>query len=302
MPIHLGPLSRRQFLTRALAAGAGLALGPELVAAAQTTDENSWALLSDTHLAAERKLSFRGVNMAEYFEKVSAELLALPSRPAGVFINGDCAYNTGQKEDYALLTELLKPIRESQVPVHLALGNHDNRERFWEALADEKNTPRPLADRQVALLRCPRANWFILDSLETTLSTPGLLGREQLDWLSRALDANPEKPALVLIHHNPGINGGNMGLKDTFALLEVIRARKQVKAYTYGHTHHWSVEQDGSGIHLINLPPVGYVFQQGEPSGWVHANLGVSGMKLELRCVDPTHKAHGQQFNLQWRV
>ena len=301
MPIHLGPLSRRQFLTRVLATGAGVALGPRLAGAEQSTDQNSWALLSDTHLAAQRSLSFRGVNMAEHFEKVSAELLALPNRPRGVFINGDCAYNSGEKSDYALLTELLKPIREGQMPVHLALGNHDNRERFWDALADEKDTPRPLADRQVALLPSARANWFVLDSLETTLSTPGLLGREQLDWLARALDANLQKPALVLIHHNPGINGGNMGLKDTFALLEVIRARKQVKAYIYGHTHHWSVDHDDSGIHFVNLPPVSYVFKDGEPSGWVHANIETNGMTLELRCVDQTHKAHGQKLNLQWR-
>ena len=98
------------------------------------------------------------------------------------------------------------------MPVHLALGNHDNRERFWEALPEEKAAQRPLADRQVALLRTPRANWFVLDSLEKTLSTPGLLGQEQLDWLAGALDANPDKPALVLIHHNPGLSG-NIGLE-----------------------------------------------------------------------------------------
>jgi Icc protein len=302
MPIHLGALSRRRFLQQVLATGAGLALGPEWVGAAESSDQNSWALLSDTHLAADGSFSFRGVNMASHFEKVSAELLALPNRPAGVFINGDCAYSSGEKADYGLLTELLKPIRASELPVHLALGNHDNRERFWEALAEEKSAPRPLADRQVALLQSARANWFVLDSLETTLSTPGLLGREQLDWLGRALDANADKPALVLIHHNPGINGGNMGLKDTFLLLETIRPRKQVKAYIYGHTHHWSVEQDASGIHLVNLPPVSYVFQEGEPSGWVHANLRLAGMSLELRCVDTSHKAHGQKFELQWRT
>ena len=105
-----------------------------------------------------------------------------------------------------------------------------------------------------------------------------------------------------MIHHNPGINGGNMGLKDTLLLFDVIRPRKQVKAYIYGHTHHWSVEQDGSGIHLINLPPVGYVFREGEPSGWVHANITANGMMLELRCVDQTHKAHGQKVSLEWRA
>ena len=57
MPIHLQPISRRQFLVRSLAGGAALALSPSLLAAAKRTDPNSWALLADTHLAADRNLS-----------------------------------------------------------------------------------------------------------------------------------------------------------------------------------------------------------------------------------------------------
>ena len=301
MPIHLPPLSRRRFLGRTLAAGAGLALAPELFAGPSQTDPDSWALLSDTHLAGDRTLKARGINMTEHFESVSRELSALPKRPAGVFITGDFAFNSGQASDYAVVADLLRPIRQAQMPVHLTLGNHDHRERFWEAFPDEKAAQRPLVDRQVSLLRTPRANWFILDSLETTLSTPGLIGPEQLDWLGQALDANPDKPALVLVHHNPFFHGGNMGLKDTVAFLEILRPRRQVKAYIYGHTHAWGVFQDTSGIHLINLPPVSYVFKDGEPSGWVHAQLGRKAMDLELRCIDPTHKLHGQKHNLAWR-
>jgi hypothetical protein len=302
MPIHLAPISRRRFLARSLTMGAALGFGPELLAAAKPTDANSWALLSDIHLAADRAFTCRGVNMTEHFIQVARELVVLPRRPAGVFINGDCAYNTGQAGDYAAVSELLDPLRGASMPVHLALGNHDNRERFWQAFAAERVARRPLADRQVALLRTRWANWFILDSLEQTQATPGMLGKEQLDWLARALDANPRKPALVLIHHNPGLEGGNMGLKDTPALFEVIRPRKQVKAYFFGHTHHWVAEKDGSGIHLVNLPAVAYVFQAGEPSGWVHATLRKDGMRLELRCIDTSHPAHGQIVDLEWRA
>ncbi len=301
MPIHLAPLSRRRFLARSLAAGAGLVLAPELRAEAKAVDEASWALLSDVHLAANKSLIFRGINMTDHFNHVARELMALPQRPAGVFITGDCAYNRGETADYGLVKELLEPVRESQMAVHLALGNHDNRERFWGAFQDEAQATRPVPDRQTALLKTPQVNWFILDSLDKTQSTPGRVGPEQLKWLADALDANPSQPALVLVHHNPGIDGGNMGLKDTHRFLEVIRPRKQVKAYIFGHTHHWSVEQDSSGIHFVNLPPVAYVFREGEPSGWVHATLQDSALRLELRCVDPSHKAHGQVFNLAWR-
>jgi hypothetical protein len=128
-----------------------------------------------------------------------------------------------------------------------------------------------------------------------------LLGQEQLNWLAQALDAEPNTPALVLVHHNPGITGGNMGLKDTLALFEVIRPRKQVKAYIFGHTHHWQVEQETSGLHLINLPPVAYVFREADPSGWVHATVASGSLRLELRCLDTAHKAHGQIAELKWR-
>jgi 3',5'-cyclic-AMP phosphodiesterase len=301
MPIHLPPISRRQFLVRSLACGAALAFDPRLFAAEKPAAPNSWALLSDPHLAADRTMVVKEVNMTDHFTAVARELLELPKRPAGVFINGDCAYNSGQPGDYRQLLDLLKPIRTAQMPVHLTVGNHDDREHFWEALPEEKAAQRPVADRQVSLLRTEHANWFLLDSLEKTLSTPGLLGKEQLDWLAGALDANRDKPAIVLLHHNPGLSG-NMGLKDTAALFEVLRPRKQVKAYIYGHTHAWNAGEDDSGLHLINLPAVSYAFTAGLPTGWVHATLQPDGMQLELRCVDQTHKSHGQVTQLQWRA
>jgi len=301
MPIHLPPISRRAFLRRTAVGAAALSFKPSLFAGAKRVNPDSWALFSDIHLAGDTNEIQRGVNMAEHFATVSRELLALKESPAALFITGDCALNSGETEDYATVTKLLDPIRAQQMPIHLLLGNHDNREHFWEVLEQEKSAKRPLTDKQVAIVRTPRANWFILDSLEKTLSTPGYIGKEQLDWLSSALDKNADKPALVLVHHNPGL-GANMGLKDTSAFLDVIWPRKQVKAYIFGHTHTWKIDQDLSGIHFINLPSVAYVFQEGNPSGWVHAVVEDKKMRLELRCVDTSHKDHGQKVELEWRA
>jgi 3',5'-cyclic AMP phosphodiesterase CpdA len=272
-----------------------------LLAAGRKTDPHSWALLADTHLAANRSQLGRGINMTDHFTTVSTELLALPQRPAGVFIAGDCAFNSGETGDYAVLAELLKPIRADQLPVHLALGNHDQREHFWQALEQEGTAKRPLKEKQAALISTARVNWFMLDSLEKTLSTPGLLGPDQLQWLAEALDANRRKPAIVLVHHNPGLNG-QMGLKDTLAFYQVIRPRKQVKAYIYGHTHKWTVEREESGMHLINLPPVAYIFREGDPAGWVHARVERDGMNLQLNCLDKAHPQHQQVVDLKWRA
>ncbi len=302
MPIQLQPISRRRFLSRSALAGAGLALAPRLLADSKPENPNSWVLISDVHLAGDATKVARNVNMTDHFKGVSAEILALPERPAGLFLTGDCAFNSGEKEDYAQLSKLLEPIRKDGIPVCLALGNHDNREHFWDGLKDEKAVKRPVADRQVALVKSPKINWFVLDSLEKTLSTPGILGTAQLEWLASALDANSDKPAIILVHHNPGVSETISGLKDTEAFYEVIRPRKQVKAFMYGHTHHWSVTKDPSGIHLINLPAVAYVFIEGQPSGWVHATLQPKGMRLDVSCLDKTHSAHGQVVNLDWRA
>ena len=303
MPISLPPISRRKFLARSFAAGAGLIFSPTLFAANRKVDEHAWVLLSDTHLAADRTLIAREVNMSDNFLAVTKEVCELSKRPAAVLICGDLAYNSGEKEDYANVTELLQPLRAAQMPIHLALGNHDHRERFWDALLDEKTVRRPVVDRQVAIIPASRANWFVLDSLDKTLATPGALGETQLAWLAQALDANADKPALVMIHHNPNLDGTSKGaLMDTKELFEVIRPRKQVKAYLFGHSHYWNVEEDSSGIHLINLPPTAYLFDKTKPNGWVLANLERKGMRLELRCLNRAHEAHGRIVDLKWRT
>lgn len=302
MPIHLPPLSRRQFLGRSLTGGAALLLSRRLFAADRPADPHCWALLSDSHIAADRAKIAREINLADCLATVVREVLDWPQRPAGALINGDLALNSGETGDYATFAELLLPLRAAGIPLHLALGNHDHRERFWTALQQDKRVTAPVDEKQVAIVRAPRANWFILDSLDRTNVTPGVLGTAQLGWLARALDAHADKPALVVVHHNPSTGGNKNGLVETEALFEIMRARRHVKAHFFGHSHRWTVEQDPSGLHLINLPATSYPFDKQQPTGWVAANLEPQGMRLELRSIDRSHAAHGQVHALKWRA
>ena len=148
MPIHLPPLSRRKFLIQSLAAGAGLMLRPRVFGAAPDIDEHCWALLSDAHIAADRAKVARGINMASQLSTAVRDVLDLPRRPVGALVNGDLAFNTGESADYAAFTDLIAPLRTAGIPLHLALGNHDHRERFWAALRDDASARRPVADRE----------------------------------------------------------------------------------------------------------------------------------------------------------
>lgn len=301
MPITLPPVSRREFLRRSLLTGAGLFVSPSLLAAAKQANPHAWALFSDIHIAADRNRVLRGIIMARHFEQAAAEVLALPHRPAGLLVSGDLALNSGETADYVTLKEMLTPIRAAQMPVHLVMGNHDNREHVLATFPETAGQERPVTPHIVSVIRSPRANWFLLDSLEKTLSTPGLLGEAQLAWLAKALDAHRNRPAILVLHHNLDAKNGAFALKDAPRLFEVIRGRSQVKACVFGHSHVWRVWQDESGIQCVNLPPVAYVFEAGNPAGWVHATLERNGMNLELRCIDHAHPLQGQKTRLNWR-
>ena len=302
MPLHLPPLSRRQFLSRTIAGSAALLFArPALAAASRRADPHCWALLSDIHIAADKARIAREINPADRLSTVVREVLAQESRPSGALINGDLALNSGETADYATVAELLLPLRAAGLPLHLGLGNHDHRARFWSALQSDQRVNAPRVEKHLSLVRATRANWFILDSLDKTLSTPGVLGAAQLAWLAQALDAQADQPALVMVHHNPNTGGNKTGLTETAALMDILRPRRQVKAHFFGHSHRWSIEQDSSGIHLINLPATSYAFDQQQPTGWVVAHLEPHGMRLEFRALDHTHSAHGQTHTLRWR-
>ena len=312
MPITLQPTDRRDFLRASLAFGA-LCFGPRAMRAADgksPVDPNRFALFSDTHVWAKRDEQVREVNMAKNLQQACREALAGESRPSQVLVCGDCAYLTGEADDYAVLVELLQPLREAQVPVHLVLGNHDHRERFRAALpsdaagenaGESAGDKAGLAERHVTIVRAPRANWFLLDSLDVTNKTPGVLGDAQRQWLARALDAHADRPAIVMVHHNLDERPTPSGLVDTPALLELLLPRKHVKALFDGHSHQWSVSQR-DGLHLVNLPPTAYVFDKKLPSGWVDAKLADDRLTLQLHCLDAAHPRQGETHELRWRV
>lgn len=304
MPLHVPPISRRSFLAQSAAAAAGLLVTRTAWADEQAADPNLFALLSDTHVPNHPKIGARGVNMTENLQRVVAQLVEMKRKPAGVIINGDCAYLKGLPDDYVNLARLVQPLSEAGLPLHLTMGNHDDRGPLYQALAAQRPTDPPVESKHVSVIESPHANWLLLDSLYQVNVVTGELGAEQLAWIEQELDARQDKPAIVVAHHNPqftppadGAVWG--GLKDSAALFELLESRKQVKAFIYGHTHNWAISKRGR-LHLINLPPVAYVFAQEKPNGWVEAQTHADGLNLQLHAHDTNHPQHGQKVELTW--
>jgi len=299
MPVTLAPISRRQFIARSLAGLVGALIAPRLTAARPATDPHRFALLADTHINSKLETRDHTANMAANLTRVAGEVAGLDTLPVAAFVVGDLAHKTGEIADYEAFTALLDPVRGAGLPVHLALGNHDHRTRFLLALPPAQP---PVVERCVAVVPADRANFFILDSLDQSNAVPGRCGEAQLHWLTAALDARADQPAIILVHHNPDEHDPSKttGLVDTRALLDVLRPRRQAKAIIFGHTHDWHVTHQ-NGLHLINLPPVAYVFAAGRPTGWVDLQLEDNGARLELHASDPTHADHRQLLKLAWR-
>ena len=304
MPITLPPLNRRRFLEGTTILGAGLLAGRNVIADDNIDiDPNRFAVLSDTHIGSPD--AQRWPTTAS-LRKVVEEVLELRPRPAAVFVNGDCAFGSGDfgvgtPEDYVLFVDLVRPLREAGLPVHVSIGNHDDRDILWDAIPAEDGQKEAVDDRHITVLEGERANWFVLDSKRVINASPGALGEAQLEWLAGALDQHDDKPAIVMMHHNPNTVRRNVGLTDTRNLFEVIVPRKHVKALFHGHIHQWHTAEN-EGIHRVSLPTTAYVFQDEEPLAWLDMHLLDDGLRIDVHCLDRDHEAHGREVELSWRT
>ncbi|MFO1499344.1 MAG: metallophosphoesterase [Verrucomicrobiota bacterium] len=291
------PLDRRQFLRVSGQAAALFGLAVPTVVPSSAADAKSlhMALLSDTHIAADPKDENR-----QFLPTVNLKLTMVQvqqARPQAALINGDLARLTGELDDYAAVKGLLAPVAE-KCPIYLGLGNHDHRENFAKTFTALPGAGEKVADKQVAIFEQPVLRLVVLDSLLYSNKTPGLLGKTQREWLDNYLARCDGRPTVLFVHHTLGDADGE--LLDADAFLRIVRPYRKVKAIFYGHSHEYSYKED-HGIHLINLPAVGYSFRDTEPVGWVDAFFGSDGVDLTLKAIGGSRAKDGQTTSLAWR-
>jgi len=292
------PTSRREFLAGLAGAGvgAGLAVGCSGRAGSRGNAGGWYAWLADTHLAADPAAAMHGQVMAANLRAVVADILGASDPPRGVVIDGDLAQTDGQAGDYRALLAATGPLSRARIPIHLTLGNHDDRDTFRAVLGEHAGA---VAGKYVGAVDGAGHRLLMLDSLDHVNATAGRLGGPQRDWLARQLDAAPETPAIVFVHHHLDAHQ-RPALADTEALLAVLRPRRQAKAVVFGHTHAWGTRVE-DGLHLINLPAVGYRFKAKQPLGWCLFRPAADGGELELRCIGGDRTQDRRRLALRWR-
>jgi len=289
-------MKRRQFLKNTLALAGGVAtLGPQQLLAADRKEPAHLALLSDTHISADPDNRYRGFYPYQNLQEITGQLAS--DLPDSVVVTGDLARLKGHSGDYKNLRKLIPPLAEKR-PIHLATGNHDNRDNFLSTFAEAGGRDWLVGGKRIITVKTGQVMLILLDSLLFVDLPWGRLGHAQRRWLKTYLNASDDIPTILFVHHP--IKGRDP-LLDGNSLMKLVRPMAKVKAIVHGHTHRYYYgEMDG--IHLVGLPATGYNTRDSEPVGWVETHLTKKEGLFTLHAVDGNTRGNNETQRLRWRT
>ncbi|QJD85458.1 metallophosphoesterase family protein [Cohnella herbarum] len=152
--------------------------------------------LTDTHINVPGKNPLFAIDAGAKLRAMFAEIGNLSQKPAFVIISGDLTQD-GDVEDYKYLRQIIAEEQAAlDVPVHVALGNHDSRPFFREGyLGDEPSEESYYYTFMEQGLRVAVLNTQIPGE------HAGRLDEEQLAWLAQELTVPAPAGTIVVLHH-----------------------------------------------------------------------------------------------------
>lgn len=151
---------------------------------------------------------------------------------AFVMLAGDLA----DRGEVAAYHHLQDRIAALPMPVHITLGNHDDRAAFLSVFGPDRDDPLGRVSTVVDL-----ANHRII-LFDTT--EPGLVGgrlcQGRLDWLAARLEETQDRPVIVVQHHhaNPlSLPVDEIILENAEDYLAVLRQHPDFRQVIAGHVH-----------------------------------------------------------------
>lgn len=159
------------------------------------------AHISDFHIFSNApETSLVRLDIAEAARKIVADIVSFSPALDAVMFTGDLT-DGGSPDDYALLADILAPIR---VPVLVVPGNHDRRPTLRAAFGDRL----PFAEGPFLNYAASVGELRVI-GLDTLIEgrVEGRVDPQTLDWLAARLAESWDGPTCILMHHPPLLSG-----------------------------------------------------------------------------------------------
>ncbi|CAH1673655.1 3',5'-cyclic adenosine monophosphate phosphodiesterase CpdA [Chelatococcus asaccharovorans] len=189
--------------------------------------------ITDLHLVPSGRI-LRGVDPEQRLRSCLRDIERFHQDATALVITGDLV-DEAEPDVYDLLHGILADYRLP--PVHLTVGNHDDRRAFARVFPGDVVSDTGFANKAVAL-----GNYLgiLIDTWEFGTHA-GALCADRLSWLTATLAAD-DRPVVLFMHHVPF----NVGLKwldrlpmkndvDLARALEPFRSR--IRHLFFGHLH-----------------------------------------------------------------
>ncbi|QPH53651.1 phosphodiesterase [Pontivivens ytuae] len=187
--------------------------------------------LTDIHLTTPGN-TIAGRDPNANFTRALEHAVKIHPDAEAIVITGDLS-DWGERDDYVRLRD---QIADLPLPVHLCIGNHDDRETFLSVFPDYRDTSG-FAQRVVPL---SLGHAVLLDTWEAGTHA-GTFCAARAEWLDTTLSALPG-PVWLFLHHNPLPLG--IAPFDEIMLLDADRLGEVLERHTatlrhvfHGHTH-----------------------------------------------------------------
>lgn len=186
-------------------------------------------LFTDTHITA-AGADIIGLSPQERLKQGLEHALATHGDAKAIFFMGDLTHH-GEEKEYQELRDILADV---PLPVHLTLGNHDQRTPFAKVFGR--------TGFQHSVSKFGNTTVILLDTLDEMAPDKhsGLLCEDRLEWLRDAL-ANADGPAIILMHHHlapTGFDGMDaIDLRNQDEVLDILTSAGNVRHIINGHIH-----------------------------------------------------------------
>ncbi len=190
-----------------------------------------FVVLSDLHLGPPGSV-VNGLDTGARLTEAVGVITRDHADAAFVLLAGDLA-DLGEVAAYHHLRDLVAAL---PMPVHITLGNHDDRATFLSVFGAERDDPM---GRVSTVVDAANHRIILFDTTE-----PGLVGgrlcQGRLDWLAARLDEARDRPVIIVQHHhaNPlSLPVDEIILENAEDYLAVLQRHPEIRQVIAGHVH-----------------------------------------------------------------